>query len=186
MGPELLLEPWRSFLEEIDRAAEAPIVLHCIGGFAVTTYYGASRSTGDIDVFDVAPGSALKWLLGLGGPDADLSKKYKIYLQHASVAALPDGYEERLIEVFAGTFARLRLFVLDPYDLALSKLTRNSDVDVEDVLHLARSQSLDLRVLETRYQDELRPIVHGRPEQHDITLRLWLDAIQEERDSHER
>jgi hypothetical protein len=76
--------------------------------------------------------------------------------------------------------------LLEPWRSALSKLTRNSDVDVEDVLHLARSQNLDLRVLETRYQDELRPIVHGRPEQHDITLRPWLDAIQEERDSHER
>lgn len=46
-----------------------------------------------------------------------------------------------LSETFRGEFDRLKLFVLDPYDLAPSKLTRNLDIDVEDVKRLARSKN---------------------------------------------
>ena len=45
-----LSEPWRSFLDEINRSAPSDIALNCIGGFAVSLYYGLARPTGDIDV----------------------------------------------------------------------------------------------------------------------------------------
>jgi hypothetical protein len=96
MPAERMPEPWPSFLAEIDRSAAAPIDLHCLGGFAVSVYYGL-------------------------------------------------------------------------------------EVDVEDVKHLARSKNLDLDLLKARYKAELRPIVVGPPERHDQTLRLWIEAINEER-----
>jgi hypothetical protein len=76
--------------------------------------------------------------------------------------------------------------VLDPYDLALSKLTRNLEVDLEDVKHLVQSGRLDLTLLEARYKEELRPYVTGPPERHDLTLQLWLSAFREERESPSR
>jgi len=57
-----LSEPWRSFLDEIDRSAPSDIALNCIGGFAVSLYYGLARPTGDIDVVDVTPTDAKGWL----------------------------------------------------------------------------------------------------------------------------
>jgi hypothetical protein len=42
-----------------------------------------------------------------------------------TVATVPFLYEDRLTEIVREPFTHLRLFVLDPYDLALSKLTRN-------------------------------------------------------------
>lgn len=60
-------------------------------------------------------------------------------------------------------------------------LERNLEIDFEDVKHLARSRDLDLALLEARYKDELRPYVSGPVERHDETLRLWIDAIREER-----
>lgn len=45
MAPELMSEPWYSFLSEVDRAATARIAMHCIGGFAVSLYYGRARPT---------------------------------------------------------------------------------------------------------------------------------------------
>jgi hypothetical protein len=41
--------------------------------------------------------------------------------------------------MYAGAFPRLRIFALDPYDLALSKLERNIQRDRDDVFHLART-----------------------------------------------
>jgi hypothetical protein len=83
--------------------------------------------------------------------------------------------------MFPGAFSRLKLFVLDPYDLALTKLSRNAEIDMEDVKHLAAARNLDLDVLKERYVQELRHKVIGPVERHDRTLELWIEAIREER-----
>jgi len=69
---------------------------------------------------------------------------------------------------------------LDPYDLALSKLERNIQRDRDDVKHLAKAVPLNLELLQVRYRKELRWQL-GNPEREDLTLRLWLDSIHEER-----
>jgi hypothetical protein len=75
----------------------------------------------------------------------------------------------------------LSIVVPDPYDLALSKVSRNLEIDFEDVLALARSREFDLQLLNDRYQSELRPYLHGLVERHDSTLRFWSEAIAERR-----
>ena len=55
---------------------------------------------------------------------------------------------------------------------------RNIDRDREDVVALARGPGLDIDVLRQRYQEELRPKL-GRPEREDLTLRLWIEIIEE-------
>jgi Nucleotidyltransferase of unknown function (DUF6036) len=92
---------------------------------------------------------------------------------------VPDNYEARLTEIFAGSFTHLRLFALDPYDLALSKLERNAPRDREDFKHLARTIPLDLNILQERYRIELRPYL-GNPDREDLTLKLWTEMIQEQ------
>jgi hypothetical protein len=82
--------------------------------------------------------------------------------------------------MFANTFNHLRLFALDPYDLALSKIERNTQRDRDDVKHLARTLPLDLNVLKDRYEKELRQDL-GNPRREDLTLKLWIEAIEEER-----
>jgi Nucleotidyltransferase of unknown function (DUF6036) len=69
---------------------------------------------------------------------------------------VPDNYDERLTEMFPRSFEPLRLFALDPYDLALSKLERNEQLDRDDVKHLARTIPLDLTVLQDRYHTIMR------------------------------
>ena len=81
--------------------------------------------------------------------------------------------EERLTELFPGQFEYLRLLALDPYDLALRKLSRNTAVDREDVGYLAKTIPLDPQVLRQRYLDELRPIIIGDLKGHDQTLDVW-------------
>lgn len=72
---------------------------------------------------------------------------------------------------------------LDPYDLALSKLERNTQRDRDDVKHLARTVPFDVKVLEDRYLTELRTDL-GNPKREDLTLKLWIEMIQEEQQSH--
>jgi hypothetical protein len=43
------VEPWRSFLSELDELLKGPVELHCLSGFVVTQQYGIGRETSDID-----------------------------------------------------------------------------------------------------------------------------------------
>lgn len=174
--PNPIPEPWLSFLREIDALVEGETKLHCIGGFVVTVVYGAARNTSDIDTLTLVhqpPG-----LFDQAGIGSRLYKQYGLYLDPVGVATLPENYEDRLVERFSGTFDRLRLYTLDPYDIALSKLERNADIDRQDVIHLARTVPFDREILEQRYHRELR-VYLGNPKREDLTLKLWIEMLDE-------
>lgn len=175
MQPDLP-RPWSDFLADLDRLLPEPVQLHCLGGFVLIACYKIPRPTADIDCVAVVPQRQLETLLRLAGPESPLAKKLKIYFQYSAATPLPDHYDARLIELFPGRFKNLRLFALDPYDLILSKLHRNSEKDRHDVGYLAKTLALDPGVLRERYQQELRPYVLGRSEWHDQTLEMWIEA----------
>lgn len=173
-------EPWLGFLSELDAKAAEPIDFHCLGGFVVTLLYGAERTTSDVDVLMFVPKTEAFALVGLGRRESDLHKRHKVYLDPVSIATPPEDYDQRLVEMFPGAFKNIRLFALDPYDIALTKIERNSPKDREDVKYLARTVPFDLDVLRERYRKELRDYLFV-PEREDLTLKLWIELIEEER-----
>ena len=54
------------------------------------------------------------------------------------VANYPDDYESRLVRAFP-IWPNLRLWALEPHDLALTKLERSNDRDIRDVMYLAQA-----------------------------------------------
>jgi len=60
LTPEVPPEPWHGFLADLDSKLEHVVSLHCIGGFAVSVFYGLSRPTGDVDFVEAIPASD-KW-----------------------------------------------------------------------------------------------------------------------------
>lgn len=169
-------EPWHSFCSEIDRSLDQPVALHCIGGFAMAMLHGLPRPTVDVDFLTVIPVDKTAPLQSLAGEGSTLHKKYGVYLQHVGVVTVPENYRKRLRPMFPGAFHRLLLLGPEAHDLALSKLERNSTRDREDIKYLARVAPLDLSVLESRYQAELRPYL-ANAERHDLTMRLWLEML---------
>jgi hypothetical protein len=119
-------------------------------------------------------------LLDMAGKGSKLHRKYGMSLDFVTVAAIPEDYDQRLTEMFPGAFEHLRLLAFDPYDIALAKLERNIQRDRDDVKYLARTVPFDLDLLRDRYEKELRPIL-GNPDREDMTLQLWREAIEEER-----
>jgi hypothetical protein len=174
-----IAEPWQSFLSDLDAQISTKLALHCLGGFAMNATYGLPRPTADIDVCEVAPSSAKAEVIMIAGERSPLHKKHRVYLQIVTMASVPHNYEERLKEILSGSFRKLRLLVLEPHDLALSKLGRHSDVDTEDVKYLGQSVPLDLDLLRARYLKEVRPYLIGPPDRGDVTIDLWCDAIKE-------
>jgi hypothetical protein len=153
-------EPWHSFLKELDAQLVTEVQLHCLGGFAITMRYGLRRQTADVDFLSAVPFDEMQRILELGGQGSPLQEKYKVYLQRVTEANPPESYEDRLIEMFPSLYQKLRLFALDPYDLALSKLERNIERDRDDVKYLAgpRTAGFDQAEAEIRRGNAALPI----------------------------
>jgi hypothetical protein len=171
-------EPWHSFLRELDDLVSEDVRLDCIGGFVVTQIYGLPRPTADIDVIELAPRQEALRIMEVASQGGPLHRKYRIYLDRVGVALVPEDYEDRLVEIFIGVYRHLRLMALDPYDIAMSKLERNSQKDRDDVRHLAATVPFDLKRLEERYTRELRWQL-GNPQREDLTMRLWIEMLNE-------
>lgn len=172
-------EPWDTFLKSLDSTLTEITRMDCIGGFVVTNVHGMLRETGDLDVLDVAAAGnphALQDLLLLGGMGSPLHRKHGIYLEKVGIAPVPYEYESRLTKIFPDAYEHLVLLAADPYDLALSKIERNSRRDRDDVAYLGWTVPLDVEVLEDRYKTELRYLL-GVPTREDLTLKLWIEMI---------
>lgn len=178
MPPEVLV-PWAGFLNELGNLLDEPFEFHCIGGFAIVVAYGLPRSTNDLDYFSLIPNNRQRYLEQTAGEGSSLAQRHGVHVHHAGVATVPERYDERLTELFPRRFKNIRLFVLDPYDLVLSKLSRNVERDRQDVAYLARTQNLDPNVLRERYERELKSYLIGPPAWHDRTLEFWLEAYFE-------
>ncbi len=80
-----------------------------------------------------------------------------------------------MTEMYPGIFKQIRLFVLDPCDLVLSKICRNIERDREDAKHLIKTQRIDVAIFRERYNSELKCNLIGDPKWHEGTLRLWIE-----------
>ena len=171
-------EPWASFLRDLDAQLNEATELHCFGGFVIAEHHGLTRATADIDIIH-ARGTEPAALTEMAGKGSPLHKKHGVYIDVVTVAAVPEVYERRLIDLLPNeSFRHLRLKGFERHDLALAKLERNSDRDREDVKRLAAGPGLDPAILNERYEKELR-FQLGRPESGDLTLNLWIEMIQE-------
>jgi uncharacterized nucleotidyltransferase DUF6036 len=174
-------EPWHSFLAELDALAPEEVRFECLGGFVVTKLYGMQRQTADVDVFSIMPLPQRKDFLLKAGQDSAMHRKHGVYLDFVGVVTLPYHYEDRLLVMYPNIYKHLRIFALDPYDLALSKLSRNIARDREDIRYLARTIPFELDILKDRYKNEFRRFMDGIPENNDANFKLWIDMIEEER-----
>lgn len=172
-GPIELRNPWSDFLKEVDSALSRPVNLICLGGFVLTALYGLPRPTGDIDYIDAKPRDAASEIDEVGGSASALAKKYRVSFQHVGVADWPDQYESRLEELNLN-LRKLKLCVLEPYDLLLSKVPRNSPKDREDAKYLIRKLNMEFAVFKDRWDKEMAPWI-GNRDRHALTVELWKE-----------
>ena len=169
-------EPWLSFITELDAAMPEPADFHCIGGFVVSQHYGFARETADLDVLSVIPQDVAVLVAALAGKGSTLHQKHKVYIDQVGIANYPADYECRLTRTFP-IWSNVRLWALEPHDLALTKLERSNDRDIRDVMFLAQAGLIDRQTLVSRFESELEPYVTGRtPTWNRTTLKMWIDA----------
>lgn len=169
-------EPWRSFLTELDRFLDDSVDLHCIGGFVISQYYGLGRETADLDILRVIPKYIVERITEVAGRGSQLQKRHRVCIDYIQVANYPDSYESRLVRVFPN-WKNIRLWALEPHDLALTKLERSSERDIQDVMYLAQAGLIRPDILLKRFEAEMEPYVVGRtPTWHRSTLDMWIES----------
>lgn len=168
-----LPKPWPGFLKAVDAELNRTVALHCIGGFVLAALYGVPRPTGDLDYIEVVPRGAAQEVERIAGRESPLAKKFKLFLQGVGIADPPDEYESRLTRLNLG-LEKLQLWVLDPYDLLLSKMMRNSPKDREDAKYLINKLNLDFAAFEERFLTEMAPWIPNR-DREALTVKLWRE-----------
>jgi hypothetical protein len=83
----------------------------------------------------------------------ELATQYRLDIEAVPIAEfvpLPPGSETR--RRFVGRFGQIDVYVYDLYTIALSKIARGFDTDLEDVIFLVKSNLIDFAELQTHFQ----------------------------------
>ncbi len=168
-----ILAPWKAFLRDVDRALERRVEVHCLGGFVLAVLWGLPRPTGDVDFVEIKPTEAGEGLLRIAGEGSEIARRHSVHFHRVTIAEYPEGYASRLTDLTPRGFRRLRLRAFEVHDLVLAKLGRNSARDRADVEFLVQKGTIEPRILQERFEAELRPYVLNE-DRHIATFRLWL------------
>jgi hypothetical protein len=174
--PDKVPAPWQAFLVDADRALRNPVEVHCLGGFVLAVLWALPRPTADVDFIEVGPSGVGRDLLTVAGEGSEISLRHGLYFHRVTIAEVPEGYVSRLVEIAPRRFTNLRLRALEVHDLVLAKLGRNSARDRADVEFLVRKGAIDRRLLEERFEAELRPYVLNE-ERHREAFQLWTQEF---------
>ena len=158
--PETILQLFRDLGSGIDRPARLDV-----GGSTSLILAGTlSRQTDDIDVVDEVPAEIrLRYdLLDR------IVKRYGLALTHFQSHYLPGGWSDRVRSL--GRFGKLDVYLVDAYDVLLSKLFSDRDKDLDDLR--AAAPRVDKPTLEARLRREAGPLL-GEPQLAASARRNW-------------
>ena len=162
------LESLRRLLQEARSRIDRPIEIILIGGAAALLSKAINRITEDIDI--IASSRTVAKLQAAG------ALKFPIQPVADSFLCLHPDYRKSCIYVRELSFPpKIRVYRLSPLDLAISKLSRFQQVDVEDIEAILKSERIDRKTLVRRYATARA--YYTNPKETDFNLRLLIRKI---------
>ena len=137
------------FFQNLGKRIEGRVSFYLVGGSALLLL-GSPRETIDVD-YVIEPSST-----EVEGLIKQLSNEMQLDLEPVPLdefVPLPAeaGARHRLI----GHYGQIDVYVFDPYSIALSKLDRGFDTDIDDILFLLHRAIITLPILEQVVRDAL-------------------------------
>ena len=133
------------FLTRLGESCQQPALLYLVGGSALRLL-GSPRETLDVDYMADAPPEAAQ---ELRKAMAHLADELHLDLEEVSLGDFiplpPRAYERRR---FIGRFGLLEVYLFDLYSIALSKIARGFESDLEDVRFMLGSGAIEWADLE--------------------------------------
>lgn len=134
----------RAFLHELGNRYPKKATLVLLGGSALCLL-GSSRPTLDIDyVGHDLHKTELQQMIDL------VAQEMRIEIEPVPIdefVPVPADAQSRWLPV--GQFGLIDVFIMDPYTIALSKLDRGFETDIDDILFLLRQQLITFEQLES-------------------------------------
>ena len=171
----LAVQEVRIFLKHLGEVYDAPAALYLIGGGALCLL-GNPRRTVDLD-FALNYTEEMEELMVAMTSVAD-----KLHIELEVIAfeefvPLPKNAQSR--HQYVGQFGQIEVYVFDPYTIALSKLARGLETDIQDVLFLLENSIIEIGVLET-FVEEAIPVAWD----HDVDPSDMKQYMREVRRLH--
>jgi len=139
----------KAFLRRLSERYPGPATFYLLGGSALCLL-GSPRTTLDVDyIFEVAPEDTARFQAVL----TELATEMRLDLDDVPLAEfipLPPAAHER--RQLVGRFGQLAVYVFDPYSIALSKIARGFEADLEDVIFLWREGLIEFGELEHHFR----------------------------------
>jgi hypothetical protein len=120
-------ETVKEFLRELGSRIDSSVTLEIGGAIALILTGHLSRATSDINVVNEIPAGIRNERELL----QELQKRYGLMLTHFQSHYLPSGWETRL--QYIDSFASLKAYVVDVYDIFLGKLFSARTKDLDDL-----------------------------------------------------
>ncbi len=140
-------EQLTQFLARLGERYLHPATIYVFGGSAML-WLGGSRRTADIDFAVASPTEALREVIAQVADGLDLDVEESV---PSDFTPLPASAETR--HQFIGTFGQVAAYLFDPYSIAVMKIDRAFDTDMEDVQFLIAAGHVDLNVLAQCVED---------------------------------
>jgi hypothetical protein len=138
----------QAFLRRLGERFDGQADLYLLGGCALSLL-GNPRTTVDID-YALEPGTSTDKRLETA--IAELSAEMHLDVEAVPIAEFiplpPQAYRRRR---WVGHYGQLTVYVFDPYTIALSKIARGFEADLEDVMFMLRQGLIEFGELERNF-----------------------------------
>ncbi len=149
MEHSLAREEIQDFVEKLGRNYPHPVKLYLLGGSALC-FLGNPRRTIDIDFSIKEPSEEIRAKIE---EIANLMALEVEIIDFHEFIPLPENAEIRHRHV--GKFGEIDVYIFDPYSIALSKLARGFDTDIQDVIFLLERDIIRIDTLSIFVKDML-------------------------------
>jgi hypothetical protein len=129
-----------------------------------------NRRTQDLDFVDEVP----KEVRDLGPKLHEIEKQHRLEVGHVQQHYFPSGWDKRLHS--QPEFGRLRVFLVNAYDIFLSKLSSIREKDKQDLEVLAKLLNKD--TLTTRFKETCRSFL-AAPDLSERREKNWYVLFDE-------
>jgi len=153
-----------------------PVNLYIAGGIAIY-FHTASRVSKDVDAIidrdiDIPRKLSVLWLNENGEfEELEFDKNYS-----DTLGIMHEDYDKRAIHKFT-IDSRLKVHVLSPVDLIISKLARFVEQDQQDIKSIIMNDLVDKDELEILARDAIKVRSSGRVETLELHLNLALEMF---------
>jgi hypothetical protein len=161
-------EEMKQFLRAVDQQLAVASEIVLIGGTAIALHFDVQHATSDIDLIEVTP-DVLR-----ACTEARAQTGLAVPVTQVGVYFAPEGFRDRCDTLPIAGLRSLRVVIPERHDLAIMKIARGYEHDLQAIEAMHKAAPLVLETLTQRYRETW---VTGRREAFKLSLLALVDHL---------